>query len=226
MKRKEWKIDCVIYDCDGVLFDTLETNKMLYNRIAGSAGRSPLTEDEVQFCHTHTVYESIHHLFRNDEALEGKAVEFWKHGIDARELVLYLKMEPNLMEVLSRLKELGIATAISTNRSTTMRYIMEEYGLKHYFDVVVSALDVEKPKPDPEGVEKILKALNLDHEKVVYVGDSEVDEKTARASGVKFIAYKNRELDADAFIDDHLRLLDFLANGQQHLRPQVCESSE
>jgi phosphoglycolate phosphatase len=80
---------------------------------------------------------------------------------------------------------------------------------------VVTALpkDVKNPKPHPESVEKILKKLNVNGERVLYVGDSDVDWKTARSSGVRFIAYKNPDLEADAFIDDHLGLLTFLSDG-------------
>ena len=96
-----------------------------------------------------------------------------------------------------------------------MEFIMEKFDLNQYFDMVVTALpkDVKNPKPHPEGVEKILSELNVDGGKTLYVGDSEVDQKTARSSGVKFIAYKNPELEADGFIDDHLGLLAFLSGG-------------
>ena len=59
-------IHCVIYDCDGVLFDSLEANRRLYNLISLSSGRGPLTEDELQYCHMHTVQDSIHCLFKED----------------------------------------------------------------------------------------------------------------------------------------------------------------
>ncbi|MBA4390676.1 MAG: hypothetical protein C0399_07045 [Syntrophus sp. (in: bacteria)] len=210
---KKWKIDCVIYDCDGVLFDSLEQNRKLYDHIAVSTGRAALTEEEINFCHTHTVYESIHYVFRDNETLEKKAVDYWKNNINFADFIPYLKMEPNLMEVLAKLKERGITRAISTNRTTSMKYIMEEYGLYPYFDMVVTALDVENPKPHPESVEKILKMFTLNREDVLFIGDSDVDRKTARSSGVKFIAYKNEDLEADGFIDDHLNLLAFLSNG-------------
>jgi HAD superfamily hydrolase (TIGR01509 family) len=123
-------------------------------------------------------------------------------------------MEPNLLEILNILKQRGICRAISTNRTTTMKAIMERFGLRPYFDVVVTALDVAKPKPDPESVAKILETLSISRERTLYVGDSEVDEETASSSGVKFIAYKNEELEADGFIHDHLDLLGFLLNGK------------
>ena len=67
-------------------------------------------------------------------------------------------------------------------------------------------------------VEKILKELKVKRDRVLYVGDSEVDKGTALSSGVRFIAYKNRILEADALIEDHLALLDYLSDGQ---RPRV-----
>ena len=93
---------------------------------------------------------------------------------------------------------------------------MERFSLRPYFDMVVTALDVARPKPAPESVEKILKALNVHKDKTLYVGDSEVDMETASSSGVKFIAYKNSELTADALIEDHLALIDYLSDGKQH----------
>jgi HAD superfamily hydrolase (TIGR01509 family) len=91
-----------------------------------------------------------------------------------------------------------------------MKHIMERFGLWPFFDMVVTALDVKNPKPHPESIEKILQAFNLNKEEAVFIGDSEVDQQTARSSGIKFIAYKNREIQNDAFIGDHLDLLNLL----------------
>jgi phosphoglycolate phosphatase len=207
-------ISCVIYDCDGVLFDSLEANRMLYDRIAEHMGRPPLSREELGFCHTHTVYESIHCLFPDDPLQEAKAADFLKKGIDFKDFIVYLKMEPDLLEVLTELRNRGIKRAISTNRTTSMPHVMERYSLGPYFEMVVTALDVVNPKPHPESVLKILATLNLDKGTVLYVGDSEVDRDTARSAGVRFIAYKNREIvsdnGSDAYIESHLRLLDFL----------------
>ncbi|MCX5805159.1 MAG: HAD-IA family hydrolase [Proteobacteria bacterium] len=208
-----WQIDCIIYDCDGVLFDSLETNYRLYNHIAVSMGRFPISKAELHYCHTHTVFESIHILFQDNKELEKKALDFWKNDLNFSDFLVHLKMEPNLLETLTILKERGILLAISTNRTTTMKNIMVQFGLTPYFDMVVTALDV-KPKPDPESVEKILQTLNINRERVLYIGDSEVDGKTAASSGVKFIAYKNSKIPADGFIDDHLDLLSSLCDGK------------
>jgi phosphoglycolate phosphatase len=212
-KTATWKIDCVIYDCDGVLFDSLDANRRLYNHICTTMGRAPLNDDELAFCHMHTVFQCLHHLFGYDAELEARASQFLK-GVNLSDFIEYLKMEPQVFEILDALRARGIATAISTNRTTTMKPIMERFGLWPHFDMVVSALDVERPKPDPESVEKILGELKMERARTLYVGDSEIDRQTARSSGVLFVAYKHTALsgEPDASITDHLALLDLLSD--------------
>jgi len=199
----------VIYDCDGVLFDSFEVNRKFYNYICASIKRLPLTEPELRYVHTHTVYEAIHFLSGNDSGRERKALDLLPK-IDPQEYIPYLKMEPNLLSALQILKEAGIFRAINTNRSTSMKYIMEEFNLGPHFDLVITALDVTNPKPHPESIARILETLRIGKNETVFVGDSEIDKQTASSAGVKFIAYKNREIANDAFIDDHLALLPFL----------------
>jgi len=209
MKARSLKTRCVIYDCDGVLFDSFEANTRLYNELCTKVGRGLLRKDEMEYVHTHTVYEAIHFIFGKGDDLEKKAIEALKQ-IDLRNYIVYLKMEPHLFDTLNQLKENGILRAINTNRTTSMKHIMDRFDLWPFFDMVVTALDVKHPKPHPESIEKILQDLNLKKGEVVFIGDSEVDQQTARSSGVPFIAYKNGVLEADFHIDNHLGVFNFL----------------
>ncbi len=211
LQRGKGKVKCVIYDCDGVLFDSFEANTRLYNDLCGLVGRAPLREEEKSYVHTHTVYEAIHFLFGRENDLEKKALEAMKQ-VDLRNYILYLKMEPHLFQALERLKERAIFRVINTNRTTSMKHIMERFDLWPYFDMVVTALDVRNPKPHPESIEKIITTLQLKKEEAVFVGDSDVDKQTAESSGVAFVAYKNREIANDLFIEDHLDLLNLILN--------------
>ncbi len=201
---------CVIYDCDGVLFDSLEANRTLYNHIAVSSGRGPMTEEELRYCHISTVRESIHCLFREDPRGEAKALQFLDEEIDFKDYIPHLRMEPHILETLIALRERGLLTAICTNRTTSMPHLMEKFNLQPYFDMVVTALDVTHPKPHPESVDKILQGLRVGPAETLYVGDSEVDLKTAEASGVRFVAYKNKAISTGILIEDHRDLLTFL----------------
>jgi phosphoglycolate phosphatase len=122
------KVRCVIYDCDGVLFDSLEANGRLYNDLCVSVGRPPLNREELMYVHCHTVFEAIHFMFKDDSGLEKKALEVLKQ-VDFKHYIGFLKMEPHLIETLTRLKEKGILRVVNTNRSTTMPHNVERFGL-------------------------------------------------------------------------------------------------
>ncbi len=208
----ELTFEGVIYDCDGVLFDSYDSNRNLYNDICRQVRGLPLTEEELKFVHTHTVFDSLHFLFHANPDQEKKALEVWRN-IDITKYIDALKMEPHLIETLEFLKEKGIKRAICTSRSTTMKLIVEKFGLAPYFDMVVTALDVKNPKPHPESIEKIVTTLRLDKDRTVLVGDSLNDRLAAQAAGIVFIAYKNKEIASSLFIDNHLQLLDYLRKG-------------
>ena len=213
IKTAKWNIRCVIYDCDGVLFDSFEANTRLYNDLCAKLGREPLRQEEMTYVHSHTVYEAVPFLFGGEDALSKKALETLRQT-DWREYVAYLKMEPYLLQILNLLKANGIIRVVNTNRTTSMPHIMERFHLWPFFDMVVTALDVKNPKPHPESIEKIIQKFNLNKEEAVFVGDSEVDQQTAKSAGIKFISYKNKEIPNDAFIDDHLALLNVVLNSR------------
>jgi phosphoglycolate phosphatase len=108
------------------------------------------------------------------------------------------------MELLRLLKPL-FGLAIATNRSNTISEVLRRHGLAGLFDIVISSVDVTNPKPHPESILRILHFFQITPDEALYVGDSRVDSRTARAAGVRFIAYKNPELDADYHVT---RLMD------------------
>ena len=203
------KIRCVIYDCDGVLIDSLDANRWFYSSLCAAAGRPPLTDQELQYAHTHTVYEGIHHIFRDSPKLEEKALEIFSR-MDSEESISRLKLEPHLIPTLETLKAKGILRAISTSRTTNMEMLLKRFSLEPLFDLVVTSRDVLNPKPHPESIEKIVQAFGLRNEEVLFVGDSETDSRAAQSSGVEFIAYRNQRIPANAYIEDHRDLLRFL----------------
>ena len=209
MEKRTSKIRGVIYDCDGVLFDSLEANRWFYSSFCAALGRDPLTEEELGYAHSHTVHEAIHHIFRNAPEKERQALERFAR-MDPEESASRLKLEPTAIAALQALKARGIRLAISTSRTTNMGYILKKFALEPFFDLVVTTRDVQKPKPHPESIEKILQRFSLEKEEVFFVGDSETDRRAALAAGVNFIAYKNEEIPAFACIQDHLAILNFV----------------
>lgn len=183
----------VIFDCDGVMFDSHEANTHFYNHILSHFGMPPMDPRDIEFVHMHTVVESIKRIFRNsphrDDALE------YRLHLDYTPYIKDMVMEPGLRELLDFLKP-NYGLAVATNRSTTIGNVLEFNHLTHYFDIVVSSLDVQNPKPHPEPLFKILDFFCLEPDECFYVGDSQVDFEVCKAAGVPLIAYKNKTLEA------------------------------
>jgi HAD superfamily hydrolase (TIGR01549 family) len=186
-------VSAIIFDCDGVMFDSRQANTHFYNHLLAHFGLPPMDEKEAAFVHMHTASESTAHIFRKSP--HRKEADEYRIHMDYTPFIEDMIIEPGLVELLNRLKG-RCKLAVATNRSNTIDIVLERFGLEAFFDMVVSSLDVDQPKPHPESLKKILDRLSLSRGQVVYIGDSEIDEQTALAAGVPFMAYKNRELAA------------------------------
>ncbi len=199
------EIKAVIFDCDGVLFDSREANVKFYNHILKRFDLPPMTDEKIAFVHMHTVDQAIEYLFKDTSYLQ----EAQRYRIEEMDYTPFLKemiMEASLKKTLTQLKR-HYKLAIATNRSTSIGEVLEEFGLTPFFDMVVSSLDVKRPKPDPECIHKILAAFDLPPSGALYVGDSEIDAQTAENACVTFVAYKNPSLTAQYHIDSLDQLL-------------------
>lgn len=187
-------ISVVIFDCDGVMFDSRQANINFYNHLLDHFDLPPIKENDVAFVHMQTANESIRHIFRGtpytDEA------QAYRMEMDYSPFIQDMIMEPGLKELLKAL-EPQFGLAVATNRSNTIGDVLEVYGLKDFFDIVVSSLDVKNSKPHPESIFKILKFFKARPDACIYVGDSFVDFETARAAEIPFVAYKDKDLEAD-----------------------------
>jgi HAD superfamily hydrolase (TIGR01509 family) len=196
----------VIFDCDGVMFDSRQANIHFYNHLLAHFGLPPMNHEESAFVHMHTASESTSYIFKGSP--HGEEADDYRIHMDYTPFIEDMIIEPGLVELLGRLKG-HCKLALATNRSNTIDLVLERYELTAYFDMVVSSLDVDHPKPHPESLEKILDRFGLSPEQGVYIGDSEIDEQTAAAAEVPFMAYKNRELTA-AYYAESMREVAFL----------------
>lgn len=198
------RLKLVVFDCDGVMFDSLAANKAYYNDILAHFGHPPMDEDELGYVHVQHVADSIRYIFRRYPA-DFEAADAYRRRLDYSPYLKFMRMEPDLPEFLEFLRP-AYRTAISTNRSTTMATVLEIFGLTRYFDKVVTALDVANSKPHPEALHQILDHFGLRAEEAVYIGDSQVDLEHTQAVGMRLIAFKNPGLPADFHVESFMEI--------------------
>ncbi len=189
------RLKLVVFDCDGVMFDSRDSNREYYNQLLARFGHPPMDAAELDYVHSHNVMDSVAHIFRRYPAAEIEAVHRLRRQLDYTPFLRHMVMEPDLVEFLRWLRP-DIHTAISTNRTNTMPALMAMFGLEPYFDKVVTALDVTRPKPHGEALEVILDHFGLRVDQAVFIGDSMVDREHCAGVGMELIAFKNPALPA------------------------------
>ena len=187
----------IAFDCDGVMFDSREANRAYYNHMLEKANLPTMTPEQMEYVHMHTVDESMRFLI-TDTALR-EEIQAYRRQLGYLPFLKHMQMEPDLVPLLERLRP-RYKTAVATNRTDTMARVLDENGIAHLFDLVVTALDVAFPKPHPEALNKVAAAFSAAPHEVLYVGDSKVDELAARAASMPFVAYANPSLEADHHI--------------------------
>ncbi len=199
----------VIYDCDGVILDSIESNYIFYNRIMAGLGRPPinrLCKEAENVLHTYSYQDVIEYFFGGDPQKEqalvlGKTIRY-------RELMPYMRREEGLLEALQQLQG-RVELAICTNRAASMEMIIEDFGLEGFFSCVMTASKVSRPKPDPEPLHRVLEHYGIAPEQALFIGDSAVDLQAATAASVPFLAYKSM-FPGVTTITHHCQVLDHL----------------
>ncbi|MCU0563511.1 MAG: HAD family hydrolase [Desulfobacterales bacterium] len=203
----------VAFDCDGVLFETLEANRQYYDHILRQFGRPRMNAGQLEFSHTHTVDQVIEHLIP-DPSVQTAAHAF-RRSLDYGIFLKYLTIEPDLVALLDWMAG-RFRRAIATNRTDTMGRLLQEFDLARRFEMVVTSRDVERPKPFPDPLLKILARFGAGPQQMLFVGDSVVDQQTADAAGVPFVAYRNPALSAVHHIRALGELKPLLEGGSDH----------
>ena len=202
--------EVVAFDCDGVLFDTERANRVYYSEILKHFGKPAVTDEQFTYVHTHTISDSLAYLFPDEKTLA--AAHLFRKTMDYRQYLSYLTVEPYLVSLLKKLKP-KFKTAIATNRTDTMNRLLAAFDLEGYFDLIVTASDVERPKPHPDVLLRISDHFNVPPEKVIYIGDSRLDELAARTAGMPLVAYRNPKLSAAYHVESLNEIENLVNNG-------------
>ena len=211
----------VIFDMDGTVLNTIEDITDSVNVILGRYDLPLRTVDEVR----HFVGNGArvlmdraisqgeeHPLF--DEILKEYEAYYEKH--------CNIKTGPyhHIPELLKELSARGYKLAIVSNKPMGAVKELNDIYFKDYVSVAIGVTPQLRRKPYPDECLYAMKELGLEQENCIYVGDSDVDYKTAVNSGMKCISClwgfrtKDELLEAGVkenyFVEDPLEVLELV----------------
>jgi phosphoglycolate phosphatase len=198
----------IVYDCDGVLFESRRANLAYYNLVLDHFGLPRVAADDperCQLCHTASSPKVLEVLVEPE--LLPAALAF-SATVDYRQFLHYMDPEPGMAETLQLLAR-RFPLAVATNRGTSMPEILRHFELGRYFTTVVTCRDVARPKPHPDMLLLAAERLDCNAGQLLFVGDSELDMQAAREAGMPFVAYRSR-LPGVRGIDHHAALVELL----------------
>ncbi len=126
----------------------------------------------------------------SNDADPERAAAFVKHFVARADAIMVqsTRIYPEVPALLANLRAEGLSVAIvSTKFRHRIDAILTVAGLREQVDVVIGGEDVQRHKPDPEGISQALGRLNLTASEAIYVGDHAVDAQAAAQAGTGFI---------------------------------------
>ena len=184
----------LIFDMDGVLVDVTESyRETIAATVEHFTGARPTNEQIQQFKNRggfNDDWELTHYIVTGvgfDLPFEEVKAHFQKLFLGAGGVEGLINREkwvarPGILEALAEVYRLAVFTGRPREEADIT---LKRFAPNLTFEPVVAMEDVANKKPDPEGLLRI-KEANPDA-KLIYVGDSIDDARSARAAKVPFI---------------------------------------
>jgi len=176
-----------MFDLDGTLVDTLADLTIAVNRVRRVLGTGPLSSDVVRTCVGEGARMLITRALGDEYAdrIEEGLREFF--AFYRAHLLDHTRPYNGIPALLAGLRARRVGCSVLTNKPEQMsRRILEGLGLIAFFDIVVGGDSLAVRKPDPAGVMHIAERACVPLARILLVGDSGTDARTATAAGVAF----------------------------------------
>lgn len=183
-------VDAIIFDLDGTLLNTIDDICDSLNIALESEGYKTYNSEETKAFVGSGVKIMVERALGNqvytDEIFE-KIRQIYMKEYEVRQAI---KTHPydGIIELLVELKKIGIKIGLLSNKphQDTLRVVNHYFGLDK-FDVVLGQREGVPIKPDPTALFELIELLKTSKDNCLFVGDSDVDMKTASNGNVNKI---------------------------------------
>jgi len=120
----------------------------------------------------------------------------------ANEFMRYVSLDTDALAVLQKLHgkyKLGLISNFAIPECGWK--LLEKFGLKEFFDIVIISGEINRRKPSPEIFNKALKALDVEASRAIFVGDMlDLDVMGPRNVGMKTVLIKRRRVEENTYV--------------------------
>jgi len=173
-------IKAVLFDFDGTVVDSLKHIHPSWKKAFAQQGVELSDEEVVRNVFYATWEERIAKYKVDKDALYAAYLSALGGTLENYEMTEHIDV------VLRELRAKGVKTAIVTaGKAANVQKVLTRLELDTYFDHILSAQDVARPKPYPDVALKAMELLGIAPEETVMIGDSEADVLTGKNAGIR-----------------------------------------
>ena len=181
----------IIFDMDGVIIDSEPLHFKIEKELIRELGVEITDEEHNSFVgtteyHMFSIIKEKYQIeFPIEEMIEKKK-EMFIENLDQVPLV------ENFKDFLLTMHKAGYPMALaSSNNKRVIGAVAENFDLKDYIKVFVSADDVKRGKPDPEIFLTAAEKLGIPPASCLVIEDARNGVKAAKAAGMRCIGLQN-----------------------------------
>jgi len=182
-------VEAAIFDVDGTLLNSLDGYRVAASRATARYGYTVTDADVRRALNTNQPFWDFvipEGEPRDAQRIADLRAETMRHFPDA--LAEVVSVLPGAGDALERLRSAGIRLAVFTGSGGESFPPLRDAGLLDLFEVIVTGRDIERRKPDPQGILQCLDELGIGAGAAAYVGDSCIDVDASLSAGVMAIA--------------------------------------
>ena len=175
------QLKAVVFDWDLTLWNSWDIHLNLMDQTADALGHPRPDPADLGKEYSRPFLQHLAWFFPGDQKKVEETYMGFYHAAVWRDPRLY----PGIPKLLRFLKETGYRTAVLSDKREV--FGVPEYEFSNIGDVIDRALffaDGMAPKPDPSGLQDVMKSLKVSPSQTLFVGDSRRDIECAQRAGV------------------------------------------
>ena len=186
---KNSEIKAAVIDLDGTLVDLKVNWTFVRSQMADFCSKNSV---KASFDYPKPIYEIARAVSKNKKFYAGLLGIITKEELRSAKRA---KLMPGAKDFLDFLYANGISFAIlSNNNSQCIKKILKRFKLPSP-KMIIGSDNVERLKPYPEGLNKILKKMKIKNTQCLLIGDSGVESQLGKVAGVKTFIVGGRTKD-------------------------------